>query len=291
MSVGNNSLSCTIPGATDPDLYTKVRLRKSDGTKSTGFIDIKTNLTLEDVIGDLDKAKVRGILKYGCVRNFFEGEGVSPVEVACPSSQRLGLISATYNYYLFNSQSGGNLDQKGSNSTYESAICERQFNKLTCDGVPDLRWGLYAEQAGAFQVAITMTARPEGENSTSIYGYTALPDSASNCPTGLVKVRPWQAQPQSIIQGSINGTNPPSSFVNQNNNLNNTVVEEAQPTGFLVNRQPNATPCAPQGSTDPIPGSCRNASFNGSTQVQNVTYTNLTPVVCAIPKDLLSGLF
>lgn len=292
MSVGNNSLSCTMPGALDPDLFTKVVLKKTDGTKSTGFIDIKSSLTLEDVIGDLDKAKVRGILRYGCIRTFFEGEGVSPTEVACPSSQRLGLISATYNYYLFNSQSGGNLDQKGSNSAYEDPICERQFNKLTCDGVPDLRWGLYAEKAGAFQVGITMTARPEGDNSTSIYGFAALPDSAGNCPTGLVKIRPWQAQPQSIIQGSIDGLNPPSSFVNQNNNLNNTVVEEAQPTvGFVVNRQPNGTPCAAANSTDPIPGSCKNVSFNGSTTVQTVTYSNLTPVVCAIPKDLLSGLF
>ena len=295
LSVGNNSFSCSIPGATDPDLYTKVRLKTTDGKKSTGFLDIKNSLTLEDVIGDLDKSKVRGVLKYSCTRTFFEGEGVSPSAVDCPPDQRLGLITATYSFYLYNSQAGGNLSDKGSNTAYPDAICERQFNKLTCDGAPDLRWGLYAEKSGPFQVGITMTASPEGENATGVYGFAALPDSAGNCPTGLIKIRPWEAQPQSIIEGSINGSNPPSSFVNQNNSLNDRVVEVSQPAGLVVRRQANpdtpATRCAPAVSTNPSPGSCKNAVFGGVTTPQTVTYTPITPVVCAIPKDLLSGLF
>jgi hypothetical protein len=291
LSAGNNSFSCTLPGTDDPDLFTKVVLKTSDNLKSTGFIDIKTSLTLEDVIGELDKTKVRGILKYSCIRTFFEGEGVSPSEVICPNFQRLGLISAAYTYDLFNSTAGGNLNEKGSNSAYESPICERQFSKVTCDGTPDLRYGLYAEQLGAFQIGITYVARPEGDNATSVYGYAALPDSAGNCPTGLVKIRAWEAQPQSIIQGSINGLNPPSSFVNQGNNLNSRTVDVSQPANFTVSRQPNGTTCAGPPSTDPIPGSCKNATFNGSTQVQSVSFVGLTPVVCAIPKNLLSGLF
>jgi hypothetical protein len=286
LSAGNNSLSCTIPGATDPDLYLYVRLKTTTGSKSTGFIKIVNTLTIEDVIGDLEKSKVRGIYRYGCARTFFEGEGVSATEVNCPNSQRLGLISATYNFYLYNSQTGGNLGDKQSDSAYEDQICLRQFTKLTCSGAPDLRWGLYAEKTGPFQVGITMTANAEGEaEATQIYGYAALPDSASNCPTGLVKVRPWQAQPQSIIQGSINGTNPPSSFVNQANNLNNVIVEESQPAAFPVTRQANVTPCSA------VDGSCALATFGGSATVQNVTYSSLTPVVCVIPRDLLSGLF
>jgi hypothetical protein len=295
LSVGNNSFSCTIPGATDPDLYTKVRLKTNDGTKSTGFLDIKNSLTLEDVIGDLDKAKVRGVHRYSCTRTFFEGEGVSASAVDCPPEQRLGLITAAYTFYIYNSQLGGNMSEKGSNSAYEQPICERQFNKLTCDGTPDLRWGLYAEKTGPFQVAISMTANPEGENATGVYGFAALPDSGGNCPTGLVKIRPWEAQPQSIIAGSIDGTNPPSSFVNQTNNLNDRQVEISQPSGFVVRRQANpntpATRCAPANSADPAPGSCRNVVFGGSVTQQTVTYTGITPVVCAIPKDLMSGLF
>ncbi len=131
-----------------------------------------------------------------------------------------------------------------------------------------------------------MTRAPEGENLTASYGFAALPDSAGNCPMGLVKVRPWQAQPASLVP-----TGPqcpaygcPSSFINTNNSLNNTVVETAQPTNFVVTRQPNATACANDGK-------CNNATFGGQYQAQSVAYTALTPVVCAIPPALSNGLF
>lgn len=295
LSAANNSFTCTIPGAVDPDTYTKVRLKTTDGSKSTGFININTSLTLSDVIGDLAQAKVRGIYRYACTRTFFEGEGVSATGVDCPSGQRLGLITAAYNYYLYNSQSGGNLNKKGSNVAWDAAICEKQFPRLTCDSTPEVRWGLYAEQTGIFQVGITMVANGVDADASQVYGYAALTDSAGNCPTGLIKISQWEAQPQSIIQGSINGSNPPSSFVNQSNNLNNKIVEDANPASphspFLVFRAGNLTPCASAVSTDPIPGSCRNVAFNGTSQVQSVAYTKLTPVVCAIPKDLINGLF
>lgn len=297
LSVGNNSLSCTIPGAVDPDLYTYVRLRTTNGSKATGFIRINTSLTIEDVIGDLDKAKVRGIYRYACARTFFEGEGVSATEVTCPQGaapqdgQALGLITANYNFYLYNSQSGGNIGSKQSDAPYEDLICERQFTKLACSGAPDLRWGLYAEKAGPFQVGITMTANASGAaDATSIYGFAALPDSAGNCPSGLIKVRPWQAQPPSIVQGSLGG-NPPSSFVNINNNLNNVVVEESSPAAFTVTRQPNTGLDNPNGRCSHTTGSCVLAKFAGSYTPVSVNYTSLTPVVCVIPSNLLSGLF
>jgi hypothetical protein len=301
LSTANNSFSCSIPISVpdnEVDLYTKVRLKTTDGTKSTGFINISTTLTLSDVIGDLAQAKVRGIYRYSCTRTFFEGEGVSATGVECPAlpgGQKLGLITAAYNYYLYNSQSGGNLGQKGSNVAWDSPICEKQFPRLTCDTTPEVRWGLYAEQTGIFQVGITMVANGVDSDASQIYGYAALTDSAGNCPTGLIKISQWEAQPQSIIEGSINGSNPPSSFVNQSNNLNNKIVEDANPTTphspFLVFRASNAVPCAASGSADPTPGSCKNVAFNGPSQVQSVAYTKLTPVVCAIPKDLINGLF
>jgi hypothetical protein len=293
LSTLNNSLSCTLPGSSDPDNYTKVRLKTTDGLKSTGFIDISTHLVLADVIGDLAQNKVRGVYRYSCTRSFFEGEGVSVGGVNCPASQRLGLIFAPYSFYLYNSQLGGNLAKKGSSVAWESAICEWNPTvfKIACDGTPELRWGLYAEPAGIFQVALTMVANAVDSDATQVYGYAALPDSAGNCPTGLVKVSQWQAQPQSIIQGSIDGTNPPSNFMNQSNNLNNKMVEEAQPSAFLVTRQKNQTACAAAGSTSPNEGSCVNMTLAGTSTVQSVTYTKLTPVVCVIPKELIIGLF
>lgn len=284
ISVGNNSFSCSIPGATDPDLYTKVRLKTNDGSKSTGFLTIVNNLTLPDVIGELDKSKVRGIYKYSCIRTFFEGEGVSAGGVECPSAQKLGLITASYAFYLYNSQVGGNLSEKFAGAVYESPICNKQFPRLTCNTASELRWGLYAEQIGPFQIGITMVAKPEGDDARGIYGYAALPDSAGNCPTGLVKIRPWEAQPSSIIQGMY-GTNPPSSFINQGNNLNERMVEIGQPSNFVVNRQANSIACA-VGT-----GDCTGVGFGGQSQPQSITFTGITPVVCAIPKDLLSGLF
>jgi len=288
ISVGNNSFSCSIPGAgdpaKDPDLYTKVRLKTNDGSKSTGFLTIVNSLTLPDVIGELDKSKVRGIYRYSCIRYFFEGEGVSAGGVECPSAQRLGLITATYAFYLYNSQVGGNLSEKFSGAVYENPICNKQFPRLTCNTASELRWGLYSEQSGPFQIGITMVAKPEGDNARGIYGYAALPDSAGNCPTGLVKIRPWEAQPSSIIEGSL-GNNPPSSFINQGNNLNERMVEISQPSNFIVNRQANANPCA-VGT-----GDCSAVGFGGQSQPQSIAFTGITPVVCAIPKDLLSGLF
>jgi hypothetical protein len=291
ISTGNNSYSCSLPSSV-PDAslnnYQYVRLETTDATRQTGFIGISTSLTLSDVIGDLDQSQVRGIFKYGCVRTFFEGEGVSASQVTCPTTiaQQLGLITANYNYYLWKSSVLNNFTSIGTTTAYSQPICNRQFNQLTCDGPASavLEWGLYAVKTGIFQVGITMTASPNGQNATSVYGYVALPDTAGNCPTGLIKVRPWMAVPGSIVQGSIDGTNPPSSFVNSNGSLNNTVVEQSQPTPFVVDRQKNQTTCN-------ISGDCTGATFAGVTQVQANTYTGLTPVVCAIPKELLSGLF
>lgn len=296
ISAGNNSFSCKMPAATGvPASYNLVRLKTSDGTKITGFIPITTTLTINDIIGNLDKTKVMQVYRYGCVRTFFEGEGVSAGAVNCPASQKLGLITATYNYYLKKTALANNFAEKAGTVAYEQPICMRQFTKLACDSATTLQWGLYSEKKGPFQVAVTMTSSPVINSTDTTYGYAALPDTNNNCPIGLVKVRPWVAQPASIIQGSIDGLNPPSSFVNQTNNLNNTVVEEAPPTSFTVNRQANATTCRASHTNlvppDIAPGDCTPATFAGQTTPQTVTYSQLTPVICVLPKVKIDGLF
>jgi hypothetical protein len=289
ISQQNNSFTCVIPTSVvnaDVKNIKFVRLRRTDvEAKNTGLISISTKLTIEDILGStLSKTKVRGIFRYSCSRTFFEGEGVSAGQIQCVPSQRLGVISASYNFYTF--RSGEDRNDPGGDSAFPSDICKlNSFLKIQCTGnAPDLRYGFYKDSAEPFVVKIQMTRAPEGENLIADYGFAALPDSAGNCPMGLVKVRPFLAQPASIIQGSIGGTNPPSSFVNTNNSLNNTVIEQAAPANFLVLRQPNQTPCAADGD-------CTRASFAGVQQVQSVAYSQLTPVVCAIPPDLLTGLF
>lgn len=297
ISSQNNSFSCTIPSSVtdaqvDANYIKYVRLKRTDGgVKQTGLIDVKTTLTIEDVLGStLAKTKVRGIFKYSCNRTFFEGEGVAASQITCAPGQHLGVIGAKYNFYVF--RSGEDRNDPGGDSAFPADICQRNsFLKIQCTGnTPDLRYGFYKDSAEPFVVGISMTRAPEGENLTANYGFAALPDSAGNCPTGLIKVRPWVAQPASIVPSGdpaiiCPSVGCPSSFINSNNSLNNTVVEATQPANFEVTRQPNATPC------DATTGSCLGASFGGISVQQSVAYTGLTPVVCAIPKELLNGLF
>jgi hypothetical protein len=293
ISSQNNSFSCVIPASVaDESVVKYVELKRVDDVnKNTGLLTVKTTLTIDDILGSsLVKTKVRGIFRYQCNRTFFEGEGVTAGNITCVAGQHLGVIGAAYNFYTYKSGEDSNLP--GGDSAFPADICKRNsFLKIQCTGnTPDLRYGFYKDSADPFVVGIQMTRAPEaaqGDTSplTSNYGFAALPDSAGNCPTGLIKVRPWVAQPASIIQGSLDGTNPSSSFINSNNSLNNTVVEQSAPAAFIVTRQPNIVPC------DGITGDCTNAVFGGQVQAQSVAYTPLTPVVCAIPPNLLIGLF
>jgi hypothetical protein len=240
-------------------------------------------LTLNDVLGaNLDKNKVRGVFRYSCERTFFEGEGVTRDSIACIPGQHLGLIKASYNFYTYRSHFDGNFP--AGDVAFPDPICGRNsLLQYQCTGnTPELRYGLYKEPVAPFVVAVSMTRAPVGENLTGLYGYGVVPDNGV-CPPGLEAARPWVAEPQTISAGAIDGTNPPSSFVNFGD-LNNTVVETLQPFNFTVSRQANLTPCANDGS-------CVNASFGGNHEVQNVLYTPLTPQICVIPSSLLGGIF
>jgi hypothetical protein len=106
----------------------------------------------------------------------------------------------------------------------------------------------------------------------------------------MVKVQKWEAQPQSILPGSIDGQNPPSNFINQANNLNGRIIDHNQPEDFVVRRLANQTACEVQHSDPaprPAPGSCRTATFQPATIVQSVGYMKMTPMVCAISPELL----
>jgi hypothetical protein len=238
---------------------------------------------LEQILGPLAKDHVRSIFRYTCDRTFFEGEGVSPGQITCVGGQHLGVIGARYAFYTFRSRYDGNFP--GGDVAFPSDICKRNdFLSVRCAGsAPELRYGFYDSAQGPFAVAVHMTRAPSGDDREATYGYAALPDASGECPLGLVKARPWQAQPASITQGSLDGSNPPSNFANSNNSLNDTRIETAPPANFLVTREPSLTPCAASGD-------CTNATFHGFATVQSVAYTPLTPVICVIPKEALGGL-
>jgi hypothetical protein len=303
ISSANNSYSCSIPTSISdatllatPNLFKLVKLRRiDDSSKNTGLVTIKNALLIEDVLGSsLVKTQVRGIFGYACTRTFFEGEGVSSAAISCVGNQHLGVITASYNFYTYRSSVDSN--NQGGDAPFPGDVCKRlNFLKIQCTGnTPVLHYGFYRTSADPFVVGISMTRAPEAATGdtqplTDTYGFAALPDSSGNCPTGLLKVRPWIAQPASIVPSA--GTCPangcPSSFINTGN-LNNTVVEAVQPANFIVSRAPNLNPCSNAPATL---GDCTNATFNGVMQAESVTYTGQTPVVCAIPPGLLSGLF
>ena len=267
-----------------PDRIREVVVRLRTGELITDRVMVRTTLLLEDVLGKLVKTKVRGIFRYSCERTFFEGEGVDANQITCVAGQHLGVINAKYSFYTFRSGEDSNLP--GCDSAFASAICKRNsFLKYQCAGnAPDLRYGFYKDSAPPFVVGVSLTRAPEGDNLTGSYGYAALPDENGRCPLGLVKGRPWMAQPESILQGSLDGSNPPSSFINTNNSLANTVVETTEPEPFQVTRQPSLLPC--DGT-----GDCASATFNGVSTAEMVRYSALTPVVCVIPPSLLTGIF
>lgn len=259
--------------------------------------------TLKDVLGkDLVTEKVRGIYRYACDRTYFEGEGVSvtggQVEVACLANQRLGLITAPYSFYLYdsftatNDQPPSNMGERSRGGLFEGGICLKAVARAECNQPPSLRYGLYGERAGVFQVGISLTTKPYGdgnEPTSAFTGFAALPNSQGVCPAGLVKARPWHAQPSSITQGSL-GNNPPSSFINNNNVLNDIMVEIERPLPMKVKRAANIIPCTGT-STDPSnpTGSCAGAEFAKARTVQTNVFAATSPVVCVIPPELLEG--
>jgi hypothetical protein len=201
------------------------------------------------------------------------------------------VFTATYNFYLYQSGVDNNLQSKGGDTPYPSGVCQiNSFLETQCtNNTPILDYGLYNSNANGFTVGISMTAAPTGSATTANYGYAGLPDSSGNCPVGLIPVRPWFASPASIIVGSPDGTPEgeqyPTSFINSGGTLNDTMVEAAQPPNFAVTRMQGNQPCDGNGN-------CGTLTFGSvTTTAESVAYQPNTPIVCAIPASLLSGLF
>lgn len=289
-SVANGTVTCNLNGFFGTsEAYVMLR---SPNHGDTALLPLKREpeLTLQDLLGNLAPSGVNKVYKYSCERTFFEGEGVTNNSLSCLPGQRLGLITASYDYYLFSNEFGeGNLSKKFAASFFPS-LCERPASEITRNNctasTPDPRFGLYQRAAGPFQIRIQLTSAPEATQAnpelTKTYGFAASPDSAGKCGPGLAAAHPYDAKPASITAGSINGINPPSNFINLGDgNLNNTVLETQHPWAFYVRRQANATPC------HSATGSCASATFDGMTTAQEVPYVRASPMVCVIPARLL----
>jgi hypothetical protein len=282
----SNSVSCQIPPALKPERVKYVGLHLINGRWDSPLFKPQTELTLEEVIGNLNKESVRGIFRYSCERTFFEGEGVAPEQVTCMAGQHLSLITARYNFYLYESLVDSNMTYKGGDVPYVNSVCgiNSVLETLCTDNSPELRYGFTSIYSMPFNVEVSMTPAPSGSNSAAMsYGYVATPDSAGVCPIGLVPARPWIAAAPTLIPGN-HGINFPTNFQNQSGTLSDTMVETSQPANFVVKHLAGNEPCD-------VSGNCEMLSFGSATTAESANYVPNTPIVCVIPPKLLKGLF
>ena len=140
-------------------------------------------------------------------------------------------------------------------------------------------------------MGVVLTSGPpsEGVGNGFYAGYAALPDADGTCAAGLEKIRSWVARPYTIEEGSLDGRNPPTNFINHLGSLNDTTISAGEPENLVVTRQRNKKACEGNHSdpSRPLPGSCKLAEFAEPEVVQKIGYIPLTPVVCAVPANLI----
>lgn len=274
-----NTVSCRALEGMDPASISHVKV-KGPGFDTPKFL-VKRSLSLREVLGAAEGKKIRRIYRYSCDRTFFEGEGVTSHGVSCVAHQRLGLLRAKYDFYLYASALESNFREKAGDEAFPDPICGFSGTlQWSCTAtVPVLEYGVYADRTNLFSTAVHLPARPGGDS--SLYGFVALPDAFGDCPTGLVSAAPFMAEPSSIGYGRYGSL--PSNFVNSQGTLNNVVVSTRAPEDFVVAREANSVTCDSQGD-------CTFAEFQEPKLAQRVSYTRLTPTVCVIPRHLVLGL-
>ncbi len=298
LSPTTNVLSCTIPGAVAASSYTFVRVHTTDEEMNSGFVNISTSLTAENILGDLDTKEVRKVFDYSCTRTFFEGSGVSGGSVNCGTTPDLGLLQADYKFYLFQGvdtsiQDNNNLADHPTQPT-PLTYCNRTDTVISCglqSGTPV--FGLLKDPVGIFKTTVFLTSKPDG--GSSLFGYAALADSDGLCPPGLLAVRAWKANPPSITKNSL-GSNPPSSFLNLNGSLDSVIVQAASstPSDFQVSRSPNADPSGASNPNSPNcdtdNSDCSGAQFAGFSLAVSASYSPQVPIICTLSPTVVTGL-
>ncbi len=281
-----NVITCTIPPTIsdeDLDKIEFIRITSSSGAFQSGLVRVKTRLTLEETIRGLDVESIRKIFRYECMRTFLEGSGVSSTQIACLEGMELAFLRADYSFYLFQQVdlAADNFSEKGIDVSYgdtgNGGTCGQVINQITCGANNTLRYGLAGTASDTFRIAITLTSGPEPNGTQSFVGFAAQTDSNLNCPPGLIPIRPFQAVPGTH-------TRAPSNFVNTDGSLNNTLLEPSTEmiANFQLLRQGAGGACNETGICPPPAG--------GFSTEQNIAFDTLTPVLCAIPQNLLNDI-
>jgi hypothetical protein len=287
--LNNGTVTCAMGSEPAPGSF--VKLHTSDYGDSV-LLPVKASLTLDEVLKNLDPSldekSVNNIYRYSCEKTFFEGEGVTSDKINCLPGQHLGTIQTEYYYNLFSNPQAGFNAQPFGNVNYPG-VCGRpegEFQRISCDDKPELRFGLVSRYSTAFGVHVKMYRAPEQDSTNqpllSEYGFAA-PSHEGVCPIGLVPAFVHVATPDSITGTGIGGDDLPTSFIDDGHgSLWNYSFDPIHPMNMYVKRFSSLVPC--DGKT----GDCSGALFNSASRAQSVEYTQMGDEPdCVIPPALL----
>lgn len=194
-----NFFLCNFEG--DLSRLSKVRLSTPRGAAGPK-LSLKTELDIHQIFSsEHDINRVRGIYRYTCGFNYLQKAGTTQQYFDCSrqtancNSSNQGdfcLLKARRSFHVFLDNYSQNFSERISDRTYGGGldtICGLQIKEFDCTGVastPQLQYGIYGENLGAWNTAIQLSPNPDFPTLT--YGYvakTTVFQGNTICPPGL----------------------------------------------------------------------------------------------------------
>lgn len=300
-----NYLRCTIPGSVTASSYTNMRVTSSDGDKSTSTIAItqgESNLTLDNILINLSKAKVRKIFGYKCYINYLQKTGATTSSIDCTSGSGaatgnlLGL-QTQYQYYLYSDNFSNNLGTRAPDLLYDDGtgtFCGVIIKYIDCttdaDGASDpndvtLDFGIYNEPKGPFTKALELTSAPSLLNGVkTVYGYAAELDSTGDCPPGFEERETFTGTPAAVADSNLNSSLTDTRIQTTSTNDTMTILS-------LTSTSAGATPiCTTASLTCTAPQFDPDGANYASATQQTVTFLGQNEKYCVLPSALLGDI-
>ena len=224
-----------------------------------------------------DPSEINKIYSYSCRKTFFEGEGVSRGQVACPANQHLTALFADYTFFLNRVGARDNfLDRE---TDKHGLVCNAYMPLLRCDEEPVLNFGLSAKQEGQFLAAVYLNYRV---GQASLQGYAALADADGKCPVSLLPAQPLVAHIEAV------STPYPNNFQNRSSNLDDFMFAVADgPKNFSIFRQTSSRTCNGSSSDQSNPTGACSVPDGPLIEWMYMHYQPRQPKLCVIPKERL----
>lgn len=304
-----NYFICVYGGTTPADVA-KIQIQNQAGTVTSALVSVEAAaaISLTKLIGtDLDQNRVRSIYRYTCEYNFLQKNGTTTQTFDCSDGQGVSCVDggdannnfcflkAKFPFFLYAENYSNNFNLKISDKLYGSntdKICGLQIKQIDCVGTaadphgsPVRSFGLYGEQTGIWDTAVSLGAGPD--ITPLNYGYAARPSATAPfaCPPGLEKRTLFRADSNPLIPDS--GINSTLITPGHNFTPGMRATEVSPPTttppAFTINKfsggrcgialnPPCSLPTVPE-AADPV--------------TRQIAYTNSGSDFCVIPENLL----